>query len=260
VPVSQQNIVSASSPDSFSFPSEKVLRSPSNAVVLINEVMFNPSAGSFEWVELKNVGPGPIDISGYSLTDEDDNWFVFPDAFPPVPEGAFVVVVFDGAGSTGNDYDFGDNSAILHSQTGMIDIFEDDFDQVSIYDKPTQVFLPLLMNGSGSTKSQFIEPRSTLTAPVTGNIMGFVAWGVPPLEDAIAAEQSGLWNQSWFVSLSTGLGFDIPIETEDYSIGLLHNSLQGFLNDWGLYQSVETTLGGENNTPVISWFHYLECN
>jgi len=146
VPVSEKDIYSVNATSfntTVTTPSASIVAS-SGATVLINEVMFNPSEGNYQWVELKNIGPGSIDIRGYSLTDEDNNWYVIPDALPPVPEGAFVVVVFDGMGASIDDYEFSDNVAFLHSQSGLINIFEDDFDQVSFYAKTLNVFLPLI--------------------------------------------------------------------------------------------------------------------
>lgn len=41
--------------------------------IRINEVMFYPVSGGYEWVELKNAGSESVDIRGFSLTDEDNN-------------------------------------------------------------------------------------------------------------------------------------------------------------------------------------------
>lgn len=222
--------------------------------------MFNPSDGNYEWVELKNVGPGSIDIRGYSLSDEDDNWYEIPDALPPVPEGAFVVVVFDGVGASNDDYEFSDNVAYLHSQAGLMNIFEDEFDQVSLYAKTQHVFLPLINTKISSIKNQD-EPFSsdifaTPEQPVFIN--SFVAWGAPPLDDSQNAENKGLWTSSWYVSLSIGLGVENPIDEKDFSIGLLPNSQQADLNDWELYLSSIVTQGSENETPIISWYYPID--
>ncbi len=256
--VSSQNgvdkTVSASSSKVQNVDSRNNVISSEEAKILINEVMFNHSEGSCEWVELKNIGPGALDISGYSLTDEDDNWYEIPDGLPPVPEGAFVVIVFDGVGSGSDDFDFSDNAAYLHSQTGLIDIFEDEGDQVSIYETPNQVYLPIIMGGS-SKQASSITLQSRVASPFTDDVVAFVAWGVPPLDDAYNAETKGLWTSSWFVSLSIGLGVENLINDEDFSIGLLPNSQQAFLNDWELYQPSIVTIGFENQSPIISWFY-----
>jgi hypothetical protein len=60
----------------------------------INEVMFYPELGGYEWVELKNAGLSPMNIAGWGLTDEDGNWYKFPQALPDVPADDFVVIIF----------------------------------------------------------------------------------------------------------------------------------------------------------------------
>ena len=96
--------------------------------IQINEVLFHPSPGQFEWVELKNIGTAPIDLRNWNLSDEDGNNYSIPMALPKVPAGAFVLVRLDGLGSSANDYDFSDNQALLHSQAGLSAILEDDGD------------------------------------------------------------------------------------------------------------------------------------
>jgi len=236
---------------------EELDESTNDSTLLINKVMFNPVEGDYEWVEIKNNGPDPIDISGYFLTDEDDNWYEIPDALPPMPADSFVIVIFDGAGLGEDDYDFSDNVAILHSQAGLIDIFEDDFDQVALYKKDQfqYTYLPLIMGGYGNLYSPTTSPKSLTNSISNKTIIGFMAWGAPPTLDAANAENAGLWNSSWFVSLSIGLGIENPIDTENISLGLLPNSIQGFLDDWVVFQTSEVTFGFDNVAPVISWFY-----
>ena len=87
--------------------------------IRINEVLFNPGDGAYQWVELKNSGTTAINIGGYRITNEAGAWYTIPAALPAVPSGAFVVVVFDGAGRGNDDYDFSDNVATLHSESGI---------------------------------------------------------------------------------------------------------------------------------------------
>ena len=134
------------------------LEADASTGVFINEVMFAPRSGAYEWVELKNGGSSSMSIGGYGLTDEDGNWYHIPTALPPVPAGTFVVVVFDGQGAADDDLDFGDNVAILHSQPGLTNIFEDTADQVALYEAPSatydhHLFLPLILRSSSSTSS-----------------------------------------------------------------------------------------------------------
>ena len=257
IPVSEEDIYSVNATSfntTVTTPSASIIAS-SGATVLINEVMFYPSEGNYEWVELKNIGPGSIDISGYTLTDEDDNWYEIPDALPQVPEGAFVVIVFDGFGATLDDYDFSDNVSFLHSQAGLVDIFEDDSDQVSVYESPNKIFLPIINNGTSSKILSLPNPQTNILIPFSDDIIAFVAWGEPPLDDSNNAESKGLWFNSWFVSLSIGLGVENPIGQKDYSIGLIPYSQQAFLDNWELYQPLTTTQGSENIVPIIAWYY-----
>jgi hypothetical protein len=251
----EQNSVSATTSASIPDVSLNLINATTEATILINEVMFRPSVGEYEWVELKNIGPGAIDIGGFLLTDEDDHWYQFPDALPPVPEGAFVVVTFDGAGSASDDYDFADNVAYLHSQPGLINIFEDDQDQVALYRSGFMVYLPLILGGNDLITAASTPLQATFSPPFPEDMIAFVAWGAPPLEDANHAEYNGLWNSAWYVSLSLGLGLEYPIETDNFSIGLLPNAQHAFLDDWELFLPSVVTKGSENECPMISWYY-----
>ena len=136
-------------------------QSTTSTGIQINEVMFYPDTGEYEWIELKNAGSTSIDIGGYGLTDEDGNWYKIPHTLPPVPAGAFVVVVFDGLGSGSDDLDFGDNVATLHSPAGLVDIFEDDTDQVALYGA-NKVYLPILFRNL-----IILEITPLVTLPIT---------------------------------------------------------------------------------------------
>ena len=116
--------------------------------VFINEVMFAPISGGYEWVELKNDAAMPVRPFGYRITDEDGNDYRLPATLPAVPPGAFVVVIFDGQGEAGNDLDFADNVATLHTAPGLVDVFEDSADQVALYNTAWSVYLPLVLTGS----------------------------------------------------------------------------------------------------------------
>jgi len=216
--------------------------------------MFYPSAGGYEWVELKNTGSTPISIGGYSVTDEDGNWYRIPNSLPPVPSGDFVVIVFDGVGSAGDDYDFGDNVATLHTPPGLVNIFEDSADQCALYTHiPGHLlYLPLLMKNFESWNPPVPQPPSDFPAP---SIVSFVAWGADPGADATNAIQASLWGQGWFKSLARGLGEDSETRTPNETIGLLPGSQTNTVDDWTLYLASQTTKGSENVWPVISWYY-----
>ena len=80
-------------------PDTNLAQDDSATDMRINEVMFCPDAGGYEWVELKHTGSSAMNIDGWGLTDEDGNWYKFPQALPEVPAGDFVVISFDGLDS-----------------------------------------------------------------------------------------------------------------------------------------------------------------
>ena len=226
--------------------------------IRINEVMFHPDTGQHEWVELTNAGSGGVDISGYGITDEDDNWYRIPDALPEVPAGGFVVIVFDGAESSGDDIDFTDDVATLHSESGLVDIFEDDADQCALYtyvvSEYASVYLPYVLQEYASWNPPV--PGGVVTLP-TSPLVAFVAWGVDPGDDASEADVTGVWSQDWHVNLHRGSGVrsSDSLSGPGESIGLLPGSETAYPDDWTLYQPGEVTQGGENIVPSIAW-HY----
>jgi regulation of enolase protein 1 (concanavalin A-like superfamily) len=168
--------------------------------LLINEVMPQPAVGGSEWVELLNVGPGPLDLGGYQVSDEDGNVYTIPSALPSVPRDGLVLIYFDGQGAGADDYDLSDNLAVLHSPYGLVDIFEDDGDQVAVY-------------------------LGTPHSPDT--IVAFMAYGLTPEEEAANAAQARLWGRYWFVPRRIGLGGEAEDggpDSSDYSVGLFPGS------------------------------------
>lgn len=222
--------------------------------VRINEVMFYPDTGGYEWVELKNNGPASVNISGYSITDEDGNWYRIPDGLPDVPGGAFVVVIFDGLGSDNDDYDFSDNVATLHTPAGLVDVFEDDADQCALYSVSHFIYLPIVLkNYTGPTLPEPVPSTGVFVPP----IVSFVAWGGPPGTEAGRASAAGIWETDWYVSLARGLGeesLDVWLAANE-SIGLLPGSQTSYADDWTLFLVGEVTQGGENLFPIISWYY-----
>ncbi len=223
--------------------------------IRINEVMFYPVAGANEWVEIKNTGAASINIGGYGITDEDQNWYRIPNNLPPVPRGAFVVVLFDGAGSAGNDYDFGDSVATLHTPPGLENVFENESDQCALYTRVPGYswFLPLMLKNYIHWNPPVPQPPSDFPAP---SIVSFVAWGANPGPDGANALRAGIWSQRAFISLTRGLGEDsgglsLPNET----LGLLPGSRTNTVDDWTLYVESQRSRGRENAVPVISWYY-----
>jgi formylglycine-generating enzyme required for sulfatase activity len=216
--------------------------------VFINEVMFAPVVGGYEWVELKNGGSSAFHLAGYRLTDEDGNWYRIPAALPDVPAGAFVVVVFDGQGAASDDLNFGDNVATLHSPPGLTNIFEDGTDQAALYRASNAIFLPLILSSSGGSSTP------TDTMPVS-NVVSFVAWGGDPGGDAIGAVTAGVWGEGLYKDLRQ-IGDETPQPVyPGRSLGLLPGSAGRSSPDgWVHYQESEVTQGVENPVPGIAGF------
>ena len=67
---------------------------PSVGDIIITEIMMDPLAveDQFgEWIELQNLTDQTLDISGFRLSDEGKNNFVFPDALYVDPQGTVIV-------------------------------------------------------------------------------------------------------------------------------------------------------------------------
>ena len=211
----------------------------------INEVMFQPDVGNHEWVELKNGGSNPINIGGYNLTDEDGNSYSIPNALPPVPGGAFVVVIFDGLGSSSNDYDFGDNVATLHTTPGLVNIFEDTADQVALYthgEPNTFTYLPLIGYDFIPWNPQVPGPPADFPTP---SIIDFVAWGNPADDDDNSAVTAGLWPDGAYLGTIQSPGGDGILVEGSIGVYKTQSNTTSF-PDWVIYRPNETSQGLEN--------------
>ena len=190
--------------------------------------MFAPAAGGHEWVELKNGGTAPIHPAGCGLTDEDENWYVLPEALPEMPAGAFLVVVFDGQGAAADELDFGDNVATVHTQPWLVDIFEDGADQAALYGPPPYAI---------------------------SEIVSFVAWGANPGPDDDVAVTAGIWGEGLYKDLRQ-IGDETPLPIyPGRSLGLLPGGADSFSpNGWVHYQEAEVTQGQDNPVPGIAGY------
>lgn len=81
-----------STTNTFAAAAEFPTATPTPAQVVINEV-FQTGNASGEWVELYNTTDSPIDVSGWSIADNEE-----PDPFPsvsPIPANGYAVVIPD---------------------------------------------------------------------------------------------------------------------------------------------------------------------
>lgn len=100
--------------------------------IRINEIMFFPAETEPEWVELYNESDGQINITGYHICNALGNVYTIPDKLPPIPAGAFVVIVFDGESSSIDDLSFADDSlATLYAD--QKNVFDDKGDVCALF-------------------------------------------------------------------------------------------------------------------------------
>ena len=184
--------------------------------IRINEVLFNPGDGAYQWVELKNSGTAAVNIGGYRITNETGAWYTIPAALPAVPSGAFVVVVFDGAGSGTNDYDFSDKVATLHSGPELVNILGRSAGQCALYDSsPFKLFLPGILSNFQGTKLSTFSPPSAFLPPV---MPSYDAWSDPSNDRASGASKARLWSKRMLKSLARELGAGLSSLRSRYSL------------------------------------------
>ena len=83
--------------DSLRFTIEIPLR---RRALLINEIMFEPTGESCEWIEFVNVSREPVDMSGFALAGTPGYSgkrprFDLPEDIPPIAAGGYAVVAAD---------------------------------------------------------------------------------------------------------------------------------------------------------------------
>ncbi len=210
--------------------------------VHLSEVMFHPAAGQSEWVELINGGTAARSLRGYRVSDEDGNEYRIPAALPPVPAGAFVVIVFDGQGSAADDYDFSNNLATLHSPAGMTDLFDPAADQVSLSRTHSRLFVPLIQR-EGTPAPPAPEPSDPFPA---SPILSFAAWGADAGADDDAAAAAGIWPEGAFLQTMPMPGADWVVQGG--SIGFQSDA--GGVGAWRIYTPTETSRGAANPLPA----------
>ncbi|MGD2156544.1 MAG: lamin tail domain-containing protein, partial [Anaerolineales bacterium] len=237
---SQGTLVPYSAPQSLAEGEE--------AFITINEVQPIPAGGEPEWVELRThafalylpmiqtsgsgiettgsqealqaapkAAGGPLDFSGWEITDEDGNSYVIPEDLPPAPHNSFVLIIFDGQGEAADDYDFSDGVAELHTPPGLVGVFEDDADQVALY--------------RGET------------------IVDFVAYGGDAGDDDDAAVAAGMWSDGFYTAPTTQIpGGDVL--TQSGSFGWFSEQDNNSPDEWVIYRANETTSGADNVPPA----------
>lgn len=217
--------------------------------IAISEVLFDPTSGAPEWVELKNYSATPLSIRQYGITNQDNAFYRIPGALPDVPAGAFVVLLFDGAGSAGDDYDFGDNVATLHTAPPLVNVLEA-ADQIALYNAtgglPQSVYLPLALRTYSPITPPVPNPNPILPQ---NPIVHFVAWGAAPAPDEeVDAVTEGLWPAGSYLDTSQKPGRDAL--QPGGSIGVASDVPANSPGDWTFYLPANTTRGAANPLPT----------
>jgi hypothetical protein len=236
-------------------PSKKESAQASNVRLIgldLNEIMIQPAVNGFEWVELKNTFWNPIDVSGYRLSNEEGMSYIFPN-LPPLPPDTFVVVIFDGAGNSADETDVSDKRITLHSPPGMVNVLNDQAGVLSLYERGSRVFMPLMMNNleDGRNDDAPLPWRGAGVPPRA--IRDFVAWGTAPTDvpgsKADRAILEGFWQKDMFVPLDfEGTTAAMTGKTIGrYPGRYLYNFTD---SDWIVYGTVEVTQGAENKQPT----------
>ncbi len=69
---------------------------PGTGLVVLNEVLFSPSKGAPQFVELKNAGEAGADLGGYRLANEKGSSYSLPPDLGPLPPAGVLLILFDG--------------------------------------------------------------------------------------------------------------------------------------------------------------------
>ena len=182
--------------------------------VVINEVSFMPSSGS-EFVELLNAGSRSTDITRFDVANAKGATYTIPTTLPPVPPGAFVVIRFDGNGPAGDDVNFADNKAVLHTSGTALrgNVFDDAQDSV------------LLFSSSDHSGASLVDS---------------VSWG----------EVAALDNQVPVSSLRPDSS--VPMQAGDALAREPY--LRDALRHWAIYRADESSPGAPNPVNQPHWF------
>ena len=227
--------------------------------VVINEVMPKPDSGEAAWVELlvgqameriylplvsasgtaqsgaaslqssiQSAAQATISLAGWQVSNEDGQVYTIPDQLTALPNETYVLILFDGQGPGGDDYDASDGQVVLHTSAGLGDVFPDEAGQVALY-RP------------GALSSQ--------------TIVDFVAWGGFDAVRGANAVAAGVWPNGHAVSFENGFG-DISeadiLETNE-SIGRYPGASGRGTVAWANYPQASLTPGAANPVQPVTF-------
>jgi len=139
---------------------------------LLNEVLFLPSQGDFQFVELKNGGSGAASLDGLSLADESNQTFALPEGLPELGADEVLLILFDGGNSAAGNVVHASPEGFLDSGSGSVELRDGDelLDRVAWGDEQ----LDRVNVGSGGVVSELKEGSTIGRAPGATEVSFFV--------------------------------------------------------------------------------------
>ncbi len=222
--------------------------------VVLNEVMPKPDSGEAAWVELfvgenafhlylplifrnnggtlaptvsfPTAGTG-FDLSGWQVSNENGDVYALPAALTDVPPNTYILISFDGLGAGNDDYDASDGLIVLHTPSGLGDVFPDAAGQVGLYQP-------------GALSAQ--------------TIVDFLAWGGFDASAGANAVAGGVWPRGQAASFENGFGdiSEADILEKGESLGRYPGASGMGSGVWSNYPAGSTTPGAANSVqPVL---------
>lgn len=192
--------------------------------IVINEVLYDPSGVDTgqEWIELKNIGASPIDITGYDLNASTGDYLTFPSL--NVPAGDFVIVHWNT--DSINETDFSDNIAHIYTGSG-IDNMGNTTGWVALFNSTTH---------SSSTIIDYMEcgsgDKTWENDAVTAGIWTEDNYAVDVVEShSLEYDGSGDLGSDWIDQSTPTQGADnsLPVELSKFTV---ETTLEGVLLKW----------------------------
>lgn len=200
--------------------------------IIINEVLYDPAGTDTgaEWIELKNVGVGSVDITGYDINATSGDYLTFPSL--SVPAGDFVIVHWNTDGI--NDTDFTDNIAHIYTGSSGFGNMGNTSGWVAFFNSTTH---------SSATIIDYIEygagDRTWENDAVTAGIWTEDNFAVDVVEShSLEYDGSGDLGSDWLDQATPTQGADnsLPVELSSFTVDI---SLEGVLIKWRTESEIE---------------------
>jgi hypothetical protein len=194
--------------------------------LIVNEICPGASHAASPWIELVNSSNGALSLAGTVLESAPKVAWELPSGLPPVPKGAFVLVLVDADGTAPGVQKRGPDLIVLHAPAALAKPWAAVRGELAIY----------RLGPSNAGGLQLVD---------------FVAWGAPSPVKGQKKRGTGHWPASWFVPLAEGFGVYDPTTrlAPGASIGLYPGNAGGLPDDWAIYDMDEATPGEPNGVP-----------